>query len=68
MLAKTDADDVRAHNRRAVIDHLRRTPVSTRKAMSAATGLSVSAASAIATALLRAGLIVEVDEIGRAHV
>ncbi|UIJ71371.1 ROK family protein [Aurantimonas sp. HBX-1] len=65
MLAKTDADDVRAHNRHAVIDHLRRTPISTRKAVSEATGLSVSAASAIATALLRAGILAEVDDDGR---
>ncbi|MEF2547072.1 ROK family protein [Aurantimonas sp. E1-2-R+4] len=66
MLAKTDADDVRAHNRRAVIDHLRRNPISTRKALSVATGLSVSAASAIAATLLRAGLIVEIAEDERA--
>ncbi len=66
MLAKTDADAVRVHNRRAVIDHLRRTGIATRKAISAATGLSVSAASAITTGMLRADLIVEVDEDERA--
>ena len=59
MLAKTDADAVRVHNRLALIDCLRRAETATRKELSAATGLSVSAASAIATGLLRSGLVVE---------
>ena len=59
MLAKTDADAVRVHNRLALIDCLRREETATRKELSAATGLSVSAASAIATGLLRSGLVVE---------
>ncbi|WP_245515078.1 ROK family transcriptional regulator [Jiella endophytica] len=61
-LAKTDADMVRAHNRLAVLDHLRRVGVTTRKAVSEATGLSVSAASAICGTLLRSGLLQEVEE------
>ncbi|MEX6507309.1 ROK family protein [Jiella sp. M17.18] len=65
MLAKTDADAVRAHNRRAVLDHLRRSGTASRKAISAATGLSVSAASAIANSLIRAGLLTEIEEDDR---
>ena len=61
-LAKTDADMVRAHNRLAVLDHLRRVSLTTRKAVSEATGLSVSASSAISATLLRSGLLKEVDE------
>ncbi|WP_245197978.1 ROK family transcriptional regulator [Jiella mangrovi] len=64
-LAKTDADMVRVHNRLAVLDHLRRVGVTTRKAVSEATGLSVSAASAICGTLLRSGLLEEVEEDGR---
>ncbi len=62
MLAKTDADAVRVHNRLAVIDCLRRAETATRKELSTATGLSVSAASAIATGLLRSGLVVETGD------
>ncbi|MCB8840462.1 ROK family transcriptional regulator [Aurantimonas sp. VKM B-3413] len=62
MLAKTDADAVRAHNRRAVLDHLRRVRTASRKSISEATGLSVSAASAIANTLIKAGLLTEIEE------
>ena len=62
MLAKTDAEGVRAHNRRVVIDQLRRSSVSTRRAVSAATGLSVSSASAITAALIRDGVLIEVPD------
>lgn len=62
MLAKTDAEGVRAHNRRVVIDQLRRSNVSTRRAVSAATGLSVSSASAITAALIRDGVLVEAQD------
>ena len=64
-LAKTDADMVRAHNRLAVLDHLRRVGTTTRKAVSEATGLSVSASSAISGTLLRCGLLEEVEEDDR---
>lgn len=64
-LAKTDADMVRAHNRLAVLDHLRRVEVTTRKAVSEATGLSVSAASAICGTLVRCGLLEEIEEDDR---
>ena len=62
MLAKTDADAVRVHNRLAVIDALRRFGSATRKELSAATGLSVSAASAIAADLLRTGVLIETED------
>lgn len=65
MLAKTDADTVRAHNRLAVLDHLRRVGVTTRKAVSEATGLSVSASSAISGTLLKIDLLEEVEEDDR---
>ena len=65
MLAKTDAESVRAHNRRAVIDHLRRSSVSTRRDVSAATGLSVSSASAITAALIRDGVLIESSDDDR---
>ncbi|WAJ29767.1 ROK family protein [Antarcticirhabdus aurantiaca] len=65
LFAKTDAEAVRAHNRRVVIDHLRRADSSTRRATAQATGLSVSSASAIATDLIRSGIFEEVEEDGR---
>jgi predicted NBD/HSP70 family sugar kinase len=65
LYAKTDAEAVRAHNRRVVIDHLRRAECSTRRATAQATGLSVSSASAIATDLMRGGLFAEAEEDGR---
>ena len=64
-LAKTDADMVRVHNRLAVLDHLRGVGTTTRKAVSAATGLSVSASSAISGTLVRCGLMEEVEEDDR---
>ncbi|MCD2470145.1 ROK family protein [Jiella sp. MQZ9-1] len=66
-LAKTDAETVRAHNRLAVLDHLRRVSVSTRKSVSEATGLSVSASSAISASLLRCGILEEVEEDDRSN-
>ena len=62
MLARTDADAVRVHNRLAVIESLRRAETATRKELSTATGLSVSAASSIASGLLRARLVMETAE------
>ncbi|MCQ0988776.1 ROK family protein [Jiella marina] len=62
MLSKTDAEGVRAHNRRVVLNHLRRTGISTRRAISEATGLSMSSASSIASALVRDSILVEMQD------
>ncbi|EAU40477.1 Xyl repressor [Fulvimarina pelagi HTCC2506] len=62
MLSKTDAESVRAHNRRIVIEHFRINRRSTRRAAAVATGLSLSSASSIASLLIRDGLIGEVRE------
>ncbi|MBO0903497.1 ROK family protein [Jiella sp. MQZ13P-4] len=53
---------VRVHNRLAVLDHLRRVGTTTRKLVSEATGLSVSASSAISGTLLRCGLLEELED------
>ena len=61
MLSKADADAVRSQNRRLALDHFRRFPVSTRRGLSGATGLSFSAASAITSDLLRETVLAEVE-------
>ncbi|MCQ8781181.1 ROK family protein [Mangrovibrevibacter kandeliae] len=65
MLSKADAEAVRAQNRRLVIDHFRHQPVSTRRRMSAVTGLSLSAASSIASDLVRVGILSESEPVDR---
>ncbi|RFC63457.1 ROK family protein [Fulvimarina endophytica] len=62
MLSKTDAEGVRAHNRRIVIEHLRVRRRTTRRAAADATGLSLSSAAAITSALIRNGLVREIPE------
>ncbi|WP_185983045.1 ROK family protein [Aureimonas mangrovi] len=59
MLSKTDAEAVRRQNRRLSIEHFRRAGASTRRRLSEATGLSFSAASSIASDLLREGVLSE---------
>lgn len=59
MLSKADADVVRSQNRRLIIDHFRRWPVSTRRRMSEATGLSLSSTSSIASDMARLGILRE---------
>ena len=61
MLSKADADAIRSQNRRLAIDHFRRFPISTRRAMSEATKLSLSAASSIASDLVREGVLAETE-------
>ncbi|MFD2236973.1 ROK family protein [Aureimonas populi] len=61
MLSKADAEAVRLQNRRLAIDHFRHFALSTRRRMSEETGLSLSAASSIASDLVREGVLAEAE-------
>ena len=61
MLSKADADAVRSQNRWLILDHFRRFGVSTRRRLSESTGLSLSSTSSIASDLVRAGILRELD-------
>ena len=59
MLPKADSEAVRRQNRRIALEHVRRWQRSTRRRLSQDTGLSMSGAAAIATDLVREGLLKE---------
>ncbi|UHD43975.1 hypothetical protein LUX29_12870 [Aureimonas altamirensis] len=59
MLPKADSEAVRRQNRRIALEHVRRWKRSTRRRLSQETGLSMSGAAAIATDLVREGLLKE---------
>jgi len=59
MLPKADSEAVRRQNRRIALEHVRRWQRSTRRRLSQETGLSMSGAAAIATDLVREGLLKE---------